>query len=211
MIELIFVIVIIGILAATAVPKFSNVKDQAVKSTELSAASSISVALESIHGTWSMNEDDFDWDNDGVDDDIVNELSYYGYPKTLARGGSSDALSAILKSATKSGFIDQQGAKYDTNTLYRIYTAKASNPQSGVKFTTKNSSRDIEGKPDKNDFWLYVIEANATKTTSCKAVSDYSTTREVIPGDFILMDINSTLALDYTATDLGINFSLKCN
>ncbi|MDD2383696.1 MAG: type II secretion system protein [Sulfurospirillaceae bacterium] len=45
MVELIFVIVIIGILAATALPKFGGVKDNAKANSEISAMGSLDGAI----------------------------------------------------------------------------------------------------------------------------------------------------------------------
>ncbi len=207
MIELIFVIIIIGTLSAMAVPKFTGVKDQAVKATELSTASAVATALESIHSAWSISEDDFDWDNDGLDDDIATELSSQGYPWRLSRDGS-DALDALLKSGSKSGFVEQSGLLTQATMRYRLYTGKASDPDRGIKFAT-NSARDVVGKPDRNDFWLYAPEVNGT----CSVSSDLFPARRVISGDFILLDVNGTLHADFDAadTDLGIGFSVTCS
>lgn len=208
MIELIFVIVIIGTLSAMAVPKFTGVKDQAIKATELSTASAVSTALESIHSAWSISEDDFDWDSDGADDDIATELSSQGYPFDLNRT-NNDALDALLKSGSKSGFKAQTKLKplsaINCSMRYRLYTGKASDPARGIKYPTGNSARDIEGKPDRNDFWLYAPEVNGTCTIS----SDHFSARQVVSGDFILLDVNGTLQPDFTASDLGIGFTVN--
>ncbi len=209
MVELIFVIVIIGILAGMAVPKFMGVKDQAKKATELSSAASISAALEAIHSTWSTSEEDFDWNNDGIEDNISQDLSYHGYPYSLERRG--DAIGALMRGSAKSSFKEQSAVRTDTNIAYRLYTAKASDPQSGVKFPISKAGSDIAGKPDKNDFWLYVIDANASATTPCKASSDKSKTWELMSGDFILIDVNGTLPIDFSSDTLGIGFTIGCN
>ena len=206
MVELIFVIVIIGILSALAIPKFTGVKDQAVRATELSTASAVATALESIHSAWSMSEDDFDWDNDGLDDDITTELSLQGYPKELSK--NSDPLGALLKSSSKSGFVKRK-VFTGNNVAYILYTGKASDPGRGIKFPTGLASRDIEGKPDKNDFWLYVYEANATN--GCQVSSDRSGTKKIISGDFMLIDINNTAPVTFSSDDLGINFTVSCS
>ncbi len=198
MVELIFVIVIIGLLSAVAVPKFSGVKDRAKISTELATASAISVALENIHGEWSTNDGDFDWDNDGVADDIDAELADSGYPLEPKR--NSDDLGALLKSH-KSGFKKQ----YENNSgsIYKIYTAKASDDTSGIKFP-KVPSQDIEGKPDKNDFWLYVIDTNNTK--ECYVDGSNIKKRQVISGDFVLIDVNESTPITYSS-DIAISCS----
>jgi len=207
MIELIFVIVIIGTLSAMAIPKFTGVKDQAVKATELSTASAVATALESIHSAWSISEDDFDWDSDGVDDDIETELSSQGYPWRLSRSGG-DALDALLKSGSRSGFVEQTDLLTQETMAYRLYTGKASDPNRGIKFPT-NDTRDIAGKPDRNDFWLYAPEVNGT----CSVSSDHFGSKRVIAGDFILLDVNGTLPDDFDANDLGlgIGFTVSCS
>ena len=208
MVELIFVIVIIGILSAMAIPKFTGVKDQAKKATELSAASAISAALEAIHGTWSTTDDQFDWNNDGIAD-ALSSLSYHGYPYDLGRNG--DAMGALFRSGNKSGFKEQSDLLSDTNISYRLYTAKASDPVSGVKFPLEYDGKDITGKPDKNDFWLYVVDANASSASSCTASSDKGKTWSVMSGDFLLIDVNETAPVDFTSPTLGIGFSISCS
>jgi len=207
MVELIFVIVIIGILAGMAVPKFTGIKDQAKSSAELSTASSIAAALESIHGTWSVSEDDFDWNGDGIEDDIDHELSPRGYPYDLSRNG--DPLGALLKSSSKSGFVIQKALTSENNLTYILYTAKASDPRHGIKFPTSSASRDITGKPDKNDFWLYVVDANGT--SGCHVSSDHSETKQITAGDFMLIDVNGTLPVNFSDSALGIGFSIGCS
>ncbi len=209
MVELIFVIVIIGILAGMAVPKFMGVKDQAKKATELSSASAVSVALEAIHSTWSTSDEDFDWNNDGVDDNISKDLSYHGYPFDLERRG--DAIGALLRSSSKSSFKAQSGLLTGSNIAYRLYTANASDPSNGVKYPRAKLGKDIEGKPDKNDFWLYVIDANATSLAPCRVTSDKSKTWDLMSGDFLLIDVNDTVPLDFSSDTLGIGFSIGCS
>ncbi len=205
-VELIFVIVIIGTLSAMAIPKFTGVKAHALRATELSTASAVNTALASIHSAWSMSEEDFDWDNDGADDNISAELTSKGYPKDLSKNG--DPLGGLLKASAKSGFVKRKTLNKN-NAFCILYTGKASDPSRGVKFPTAVASRDIENKPDKNDFWLYVPEANAT--TGCQVSSDRSVTKSVSSGDFMLIDINNTAPVDFSQDDLAINFSVTCS
>lgn len=208
MVELIFVIVIIGVLSAMAVPKFTGVKDQAKKATELSAAAAISAALEEIHGNWSTSDDEFDWDNDGIADPL-SALSYHGYPYDLLR--NEDDMGALFRSGNQSGFKARTAVLTENNITYRLYTAKASDPINGVKYPLAHAGKDIEGKPDKNDFWLYVIDANAS-STPCTVTSDYTTkTWNVMSGDFLLIDINETVPVDFTAKPFGVGFSIGCS
>ena len=209
MIELISVIVIIGILSSVAIPKFTGIKDQANKATELSTASAISTALESVHGTWSTSDSDFDWNNDGVIDPIDTDLADSGYPKDLER--NEDAVGALIKSSGKSGFKEQTlGTLTDiANSIFKIYTAKASNPVSGVKYAS-NASKDIEGKPDRNDFWLYMVDTNNT-SHECYVEGTNIKRKQVISGDFMLIDVNDSLPTKFTVDDLGLAFKINCS
>ncbi len=210
MVELIFVIIVIGILAATAVPKFTGVKDNAKKATELSSASSVSVSLESIKGEWTINENDFDWDGDGVEDTISDDLSYHGYPYPSKLTKPDDDLGALFRSSQNSGFTQQGNTETNSSgsigIMYTIYTGSASSPDTGV-----SSETEIANKPDKNDFWVYVVEANSTSSTTCKINSNNSTEKEVIAGDFVLIDINTTVEPTFSNTNLGINFTVGCS
>ena len=95
LIELIFVIVIIGVLASVAVPKFSGLTDNSKISAELSTASSVQVALDSCHGEWIINEGTFICGGSIASGD----LNTNGYPDSL---GSSDSspIDQILKNAS---------------------------------------------------------------------------------------------------------------
>ncbi|RUM67745.1 MAG: hypothetical protein DSZ06_00585 [Sulfurospirillum sp.] len=210
MVELVFVIVIIGALSAVAIPKFSGVKDHAKAAVELSTAAAISSALEEIHGAWSTSEDEFDWNNDGIADPI-DTLSYHGYPKDLKR--NNDDMGALFRTGKESGFIYHKEffLKSENNVTYSIYTGKASDPTSGVPFPTDKIGKDKEGKPDRNDFWLYVVDANASGAGSCHTSSDHSRDWDITSGDFLLIDVNGTLPLDFNDPGLGIGFSISCH
>ena len=95
LIELIFAIVIIGVLASVALPKFSGLSDNSKIAAELSTAASVQATLDACHGEWIINEGSFIC---GGNIDSA-DLNAEGYPTTL---GSSDnsPLDAILKNAT---------------------------------------------------------------------------------------------------------------
>ena len=82
LIELIFVIVIIGLLAVVAVPKFINLTAHAKTASIKSVVSSVQDSIENIHAKWLVNED-FVWDVDG---DGQNDLNANGYPEKLDEG-----------------------------------------------------------------------------------------------------------------------------
>ena len=94
LIELIFVIVIIGLLAVIAVPKFSNLTTHAKKASIKTVVNSVNEAIENIHAQWLVNED-FVWDPDG---DGKSNLNSNGYPEELDSGkGEKELFKYVLK------------------------------------------------------------------------------------------------------------------
>ena len=81
LIELIFTIVIIGILAAVAIPKFTNLTTHAKHSNIKSIVASIHSSIENIHGKWLV-DDEYTWSSS----DGKATLNKYGYPTKLDSG-----------------------------------------------------------------------------------------------------------------------------
>ncbi|MEA2112212.1 MAG: type II secretion system protein [Campylobacterota bacterium] len=129
LIELIFVIVIIGVLASVAVPKFSGLSDNSKISAELSTASSVQVALDACNGEWIINEGTFTCGASIASAD----LNTHGYPDSLG-----SPLDAILKNATAIGWTLSGGQ----------YKGPASN-------SAKGASTCKTGKPCKTRHWAY--------------------------------------------------------
>jgi prepilin-type N-terminal cleavage/methylation domain-containing protein len=129
LIELIFVIVIIGVLASVAVPKFSGLSDNSKISAELSTAASVQVALDACNGEWIINEGSFTCGASITQADLNSN----GYPDSLG-----NPLDAILKNATGIGWTLSGGQ----------YKGPASNSSKGVS-TCKT------GKPCKTKHWEY--------------------------------------------------------
>ncbi len=138
LIELIFVMVVIGILAAMAIPKFRGLSSNAKVSSELATASTIQSAIEDVHSDWIVSEGSLEWGN-GKNE---NDLTANGYPKQL--GDCPPAFNWILKN---SSIIDTKWQCKAKDGKY-IYHGPASNPQKGAP-------ENGEGKPDKNDCWIY--------------------------------------------------------
>jgi prepilin-type N-terminal cleavage/methylation domain-containing protein len=90
LIELIFVILIIGLLAATAIPKFKNLIFNSKKAAIKSLIFSVQASIENIHGKWVVN-DDYNWSCGGIG------LNSNGYPQVLDRGDGK-LFSCVLKS-----------------------------------------------------------------------------------------------------------------
>jgi len=144
LVELIFVIVIIGVLAGVAIPKFANLADNSKSTSELATASSVQSALDAIHGEWITNTCDFDWGNGQNSAPTANPLNTAGYPTAL--GSSTDTPLNYLLKNTENGDWVQVGSKY-----YGPAT----------KNGTSTKDRNIAHKPEGNDYWEY----NATAGT----------------------------------------------
>jgi len=180
MVELIFVIVIIGILASVGIPKLSGVSDNAKKTAEVATISAVVTAIESAHGEWSINEGVFTWGNNQRSD--TYPLNSHGYPTLLSK--NSDPFGAVLKSSSQNDYNDNGGPRTATSNgivhTFTIFTGPASHPTRGIKA----EANDIVGKPDKNDFWIYVSEINGTSAaSSCTYAA-----KTFYNGDFLLID-----------------------
>ena len=148
LIELIFVIVIIGVLAAVAVPKFAGLSSNAKISSEMATAATVQSALDDIHSTWITSEGEFTWGNNQKvncsDGDSSNDGEFdcdSGYPRNLGNCSGGNPFEYLLKNP------DTLKAKWSCsdNSDYR---GPASNPNSGV-------SNNDDTKPDSNDRWDY--------------------------------------------------------
>ena len=163
LIELIFVIVIIGLLASVAVPKFMQTKASASSSSVKSVVSSIRTAIETKHGEWIIN------------DDLDSSYGYtpQGYPKKLdeaeANKPNKDLFGGftatkgelqILKNPIKSCLENDCWYKYkaddtDKNISYYAYRFTEDDNitldynGSNGKFECNNHSKDSGSKLDK--------------------------------------------------------------
>jgi len=97
LIELIFVIVIIGLLASVAVPKFSNLTNHAKDSSAKSVITSIQNSVDNIHSQWIVN-DDFSWKGADGNDHSSDLNNSTGYPDKIDDGsGATNLFSYVLK------------------------------------------------------------------------------------------------------------------
>ncbi len=115
LVELIFVIVIIGILSMVAIPKFRNLTTNSKKSAEKAVVSSIKTVIEDVHGEWSINEGHFSWGNSKFSLSEAN-LTNNGYPKSLGSNcsttPSSTTFDYILKDPPNDWNCSQNGNEY---------------------------------------------------------------------------------------------------
>lgn len=141
LVELIFVIVIIGVLTAVAVPKFKNLTDNAKISSELATASSVQSALDAIHGEWITNTCTFKWGN-GQDTAIAGqELNASGYPNSLDNG--TEIFDRIFKTKTKDWVLITCPVA-NGNVCYR-----------GPASLKGDSNHKVLNKPNKDEWWEY--------------------------------------------------------
>ena len=139
LIELIFVMVVVGILAAVALPKFRGLSSNSKITSEMATASTIQSALEDIHSDWIVSEGDFVWGN-GKNQNDLNASS--GYPKQL--GDCNPAFNWILKNSSA---VDAKWSCTKSGSKF-LYRGPASDSAKGV-------AENGAGKPDKNDCWVY--------------------------------------------------------
>ncbi|MRI58249.1 MAG: prepilin-type cleavage/methylation domain-containing protein [Epsilonproteobacteria bacterium] len=141
LVEIIFALVIIGLLAMVAMPRFRNLTANSKISSELATASTIQSAIEDLHSDWIVNEENnFTWGNDMTQDDLNDK----GYPKALGDCSNDRPFSYILKNSItldSKWKCEKEGSRY-------IYRGPASQANSGVK-------ENGMGKPDSNDCWIY--------------------------------------------------------
>lgn len=135
MIELIFVIIILGILAVTALPKFVGIQDDARIAAEQGVVGAVRGGITLAHSKWLIRRSDrLDWDGDEEDE----HYSDTGYLLNLESGVEADddngrqAFAEILNEPA-----DEWTKTYvDDNTS--DYTGPASTDDIGVADTGTN-------------------------------------------------------------------------
>ncbi|MDP1785424.1 MAG: type II secretion system protein [Sulfuricurvum sp.] len=149
LIELIFVIVIIGVLSAVAMPKFKNLIDNSQIASELATASSVQSAIDAVHGEWITNTCAFEWGNGQNTNTASAEFNASGYPTAAEMGDTLNPFNKLLKNTENGDWkrVDMGG------TILPRYYGPATN--SGAK------DRNLPHKPEGNDYWEY----NATLGT----------------------------------------------
>ncbi len=132
LIELIFVIVIIGVLASFAIPKFTGLSGNAKISAELSTAASVQVAIDACHGEWIINEGSFTCGGSMASSDLNSD----GYPTTL--GNAASPLGGILKNAPIDWSVSGNNYTGPASGTNGVSTCKAGKPCIGKHWVYDN-------------------------------------------------------------------------
>lgn len=118
LIELVLVIIVLGILAVTALPRFINVQDDALKSSVAATAGSFSSAVQLAHAGWAVKVKGeplalYNFSGMGRQDLDINSLGWpvgtkedqggQG-PDTIFPGGDSDQISVSSRDDCESLF-----------------------------------------------------------------------------------------------------------
>jgi prepilin-type N-terminal cleavage/methylation domain-containing protein len=150
LVELIFVIVIIGILSAVAIPRFTNLTNNAKVSSELSTASAVETAIESAHSEWIVSDSNFYWgankNSECTSDDIISDdfNCTTGYPQNLGVCPNKPFI-YILKNGSS---LNSDWNCSDSGGEIVVFKGPASKDDSSVK-------DGDEKKPDECDYWEY--------------------------------------------------------
>ena len=230
LIELVFIIVIIGILASIALPKFNKMDDTAKINAEMSTMRTIMSSLEVanakykdiVNSGWRGGKDldrtTYDIDEDGKEEKFANgtlltlhcsekEAKYDSKSSMdiskkyailndnakifskIIKGGS--ALRVIAYVPCSQNGIDESG-EGDDLVDYDIIavTAQASSRFSGVVESPTN--KDILGRPDENDFWVYNGSSYPIDLNASNGIILSDNAKYINPGDLVLIDIDGT-------------------
>lgn len=201
MVELIFVIVIIGILAATALPKFGGVKDNAKANSEVSAMGSLDGAIVAAKEfrLQDYKDSNVTWHDrvistQNTDYKAVNTNK--GVLKSIMDKGDKFTIVGYINSATAAVVASTDG---NTSNDILLIKGEASNASSGISYPTDVTSKDIAGKPDKNDFWVFNPNSSDINVTGANASA-------IIPAQSIkLLDVNTST--DTLASDIKVRIA----
>lgn len=181
LIELIIVVIILGLLAVTALPRYIGIQEQAQRSTVEGVAGGLAAAIGLVRGQWEVlgrpdnntisNFIDYDTTQVGIDPD-------YGYPTS-----GVDENNDVLTGATTVTSLDREKCQAIFNTVL----------QSAPASTISSVSDTIE----KNTYLVRFEDNGSNDGTSDTCLYYLVNTLDfnAIPGDTL---INSVRGIEYT-------------
>jgi len=201
MVELIFVIIIIGILSVAAIPKFGDIKDRAKVSTEYSALSGLDGA---IRAAMEFQMDDYNniaiqWHGQAKD-------TLHGADQTAytALGTAGNVLSKIVKKGEDLKIVNSIAIDYTDAT--NVTSAGGTTMEYDVLFIEGAASNhisgvvkdglDSDGKPDKNDVWVFNTSPESVTINHFSNGANVATVVE--SGEITLIDVDGKKVPTYT-------------
>ncbi|OQX74792.1 MAG: hypothetical protein B6D59_01195 [Campylobacteraceae bacterium 4484_4] len=199
LIELVFVIVVIGILAAAAIPNFVNVKNQAKTNSEMASMKGIDAAILGEIEAHSKDYGDLkiNWHNYAEMNDTASATRADHYK---AINTAHTVLSRVAKSNRRLKIIgwypvDCRGRSSYGDGLYcnpLMIEDEATRSDTGALYPTEAPGADIAGQPDKNDFWVFnptPVDINISTSNNTNAPVNPTV---VHSGEIKLIDVNGT-------------------
>ncbi|ATL98531.1 prepilin-type cleavage/methylation domain-containing protein [Aeromonas sp. CA23] len=177
LIELVMVIIVLGILAVTAMPRFINIKDDALKSTVATTAGSFASAVQLAHAGWAVKAQDqalynlgsmgqrnldinrYGWPA-GTDEDQgrkgINEPYVPGQGDYISVSNQSDCrllFQGLLDSSYTVASVDQDpeiqaGADYLSSEQPGSHIDEDGEPHSNCRYTLRDSIARFPANPD---------------------------------------------------------------
>lgn len=213
MVELIFVIVIIGILAATALPKFGGVKDNAKVNTEIASMQSLDGAIVSAREFQYDNykNTDVNWHElSDTDFNGTNKAAFSDYGAAFKAANTARSVLQNIAKKTENltikafipmyddgyiwGYTAHNGISHaSTSGCVLIITGPATDSSLGVAYPKDATNSDISGKPDKNDFWVFNPSG-----VDIEILGTNINPKTVSSGSIVLIDVNGTSTTTFT-------------
>ncbi len=217
MVELIFVIVIIGILAAVALPKFGGVRDKARVNTEVSGMNGLDGAITAAS---EFRLEDFgDRNVPWHEVDIATGALSGRYNTGQAYDADVNTPGNVLKSVLKKGQnfnivgaastngneVVTWGTSTNPSNDILFITGPASDPVNGVITASNIPGQDVENRPDRNDLWVFNPNNFDINITSSSAAYELRNSPLQVPAQSIaLLDLNGTTQLATGANTTNI-------
>jgi len=199
MVELIFVIVIIGILAATALPKFGGVKDNAKANSEVSAMGSLDGAIVAAKEfrLQDYKDSNVNWHETTIAADRTTYSTINNNKSVLkAIMDKSEKFKIVGFAASSTAYAGSDGNASNDILLLK---GEASNATDGLAYPTSATNSDIAGKPDRNDFWVFNPNSYDLNITSGTVAS------VIVPAQTVkLLDVNAANTVAVTSINVRI-------